>query len=222
MTTGRTNQKTRTRVALLDAAARLLSQGRPPSVPDAAAEALVSPATAYRYFASADALWSEAAYHTGAFGEAWMASVDEQVAAAGDDVSARAEVAIRVVMGRMLAEPAAFRQAARASLDQWFAQQDTPPEGRVPVRAGRRTRHIRTVVAPLREQGNEAAAVKIERALATLIGTEALIALTDVANLNAEEAMATLLDAARWLISGALTEHTADQHRDRSNRKPRP
>lgn len=191
-------------------------------MPAAAAEALVSPATAYRYFASADALWSEAAYHTEAFGEAWLASVDEQIAAAGADVSARAEVAIRVVMGRMLAEPAAYRQAAKAGLEQWFAQQDTPPEDRAPVRAGRRTRHLRNVVEPLREQGHEAAAVRIERALATLIGTDALIALTDAANLNAEEAMATLLDASHWLISGALAELTGDHQRDRSNRKPPP
>jgi AcrR family transcriptional regulator len=50
------NQKTRTRAAVLGAAVELLGQGAAPSVPAAAARALVSPATAYRYFPSAEDL----------------------------------------------------------------------------------------------------------------------------------------------------------------------
>ena len=48
--TGRTKQKARTRAALLDAARALLSEGRTPTVEEAAEAAAISRATAYRYF----------------------------------------------------------------------------------------------------------------------------------------------------------------------------
>ena len=60
--TGRPNQRTRTRKDLLQAAARLMKQGRTPSLEDVAAEALVSRATAYRYFPSVEALLVEASF----------------------------------------------------------------------------------------------------------------------------------------------------------------
>jgi AcrR family transcriptional regulator len=58
---GRPNQKTRTRKDLLQAAARLMKQGRTPTLEEVAEEALVSRATAYRYFPSMEALMVEAA-----------------------------------------------------------------------------------------------------------------------------------------------------------------
>src|SRR4029450_5052117 len=48
--TARANQKRRTRKDLLQAASRLMKQGRKPSIDEIAEEALVSRATAYRYF----------------------------------------------------------------------------------------------------------------------------------------------------------------------------
>ena len=54
------NQRRRTRKDLLQAAARLMKQGRKPNLEDIAAEALVSRATAYRYFPSVEALLVEA------------------------------------------------------------------------------------------------------------------------------------------------------------------
>src|SRR5262245_41236219 len=47
---GRMNQKERTRRAIVAAAAGLVSAGKLPTIPEAAEEALVSTATAYRYF----------------------------------------------------------------------------------------------------------------------------------------------------------------------------
>src|SRR5690606_29203736 len=57
----RANQRLRTRKDLLRAAARLLAAGRTPTLEEVAAEALVSRATAYRYFPGIEALLLEAA-----------------------------------------------------------------------------------------------------------------------------------------------------------------
>src|SRR5918997_4653355 len=54
--TGRTNQKARTRTALLDAARALLAEGVSPTVEQAADRATISRTTAYRYFANQRAL----------------------------------------------------------------------------------------------------------------------------------------------------------------------
>jgi hypothetical protein len=62
---GRPNQRTRTRKDLLQAASRLMKQGRQPSLEDVAEEALVSRATAYRYFSSVEALLVEAPFDVG-------------------------------------------------------------------------------------------------------------------------------------------------------------
>src|SRR5215211_5708090 len=53
---GRTNQKARTRGALLDATRELLAEGVSPTVEQAADRAAVSRTTAYRYFANQRAL----------------------------------------------------------------------------------------------------------------------------------------------------------------------
>jgi len=57
----RPNQKRRTRKDLLLAAARLLQQGKRPSLEEVAEAALVSRATAYRYFPGVEPLLVEAA-----------------------------------------------------------------------------------------------------------------------------------------------------------------
>src|SRR3712207_464264 len=54
--TGRTNQKARTRDALIAAARQLLAEGVTPTVEEAAAEASVGRTTAYRYFPNSRAL----------------------------------------------------------------------------------------------------------------------------------------------------------------------
>src|ERR687894_3223624 len=56
----RGNQRFRTRKDLLAAAARLMKNGRKPSLEEVAEAALVSRATAYRYFPSIEALLVEA------------------------------------------------------------------------------------------------------------------------------------------------------------------
>ena len=47
---------------------------------------------------------------------------------------------------------------------------------------------------------------RLARALGLVVGTEAMIALTDGVGLDVADAKDTMLDAARWILTGALAE----------------
>jgi AcrR family transcriptional regulator len=176
-------------------------------MPDAADRALVSVATAYRYFSSADELWWEASSDAllgATFG------IDERIEAAGSDPLARLDALQRTVGFRMLEDQVPYRRVTKTALEQWFRQADEPSSERVPVREGRRNEHIRKVVAPLNGQLSTEDVDRIAHALGTVFGTEVMIALTDAVGLDVEDAKQTLLDAGRWLLSGALSELRAD------------
>lgn len=203
MTDGRVNQKARTRAAVLDAAIEILREGREPTVPDAARRARVSPATAYRYFTSAEDLQDEASAELLSF----VSSNDEvgpAIEAAGDDVYARLEALVRTLGRRMLTDQAPFRQQAKAGYDRWFAQQ--ADAGPVQVRVGRRNQFIRQVVAPIKDRLSPADHERLLAALAVGFGTEAAISLTDVARLAPEAALEVMVATCRWIMDGALAD----------------
>lgn len=205
MTDGRVNQKARTRAAILGAAVDLLREGHPVSVPAAAERARVSPATAYRYFASAEDLADEAALELLDF----IASIEVVTAAidaAGDDVHDRLEALIRMLGWRMLTEQMPFRQTAKAGLDRWFAQQHDAPENRTPVRMGRRDALTRQVLEPVRRSMKKTDHERLVAALNVGWGTEAMISLVDIDQLEPEEALEIMLVTCRWILDGALAE----------------
>jgi AcrR family transcriptional regulator len=202
---GRTNQKARTRAAILAGALELLRESRPVSVPEAAERARVSVATAYRYFPSAEDLADEASLELLDF----LATGDEvsgAIEAAGDDVHARLEALIRTLGWRMIVDPLPFRQAAKAGLDRWFAQQQDTPEDRVPVREGRRNAFTRQALAPLQDRLSPADFERLVAALGVGWGTEAAISLVDVGELDPDTALATMLTTCRWILDGALAD----------------
>ena len=204
---GRANQKARTRTALLQAAAELVREGKPPSIPDAADRALVSVATAYRYFSSAEDLWWEASEAAIGF-EAVSEEVVQRVDEAGDDPQARLEALIRCLGFTMLDDQVPYRRAAKAALDQWFRQPTTRDSERVPIRQGRRNKQIERTLIPLADQLAKKDVARIAHALGLVIGSEAMISLVDAVGLDVPVAKKTLLDAGRWLLAGALAELT--------------
>jgi AcrR family transcriptional regulator len=210
---GRANQKTRTRAALLQAAGELIREGRPPSMPDAAARALVSVATAYRYFSSAEDLWWEAS--NAAFTEEGATQAEQRVAAAGSDPQARLEALIRSIGFHMLDEQVPYRRISKIALEHWFRQLDSPDNERVPIRQGRRNDQIQKAIAPLRDQLSNKDFDRVAHALGLVVGSEAMISLTDAVGLDVQAAKRTLLDAARWLLGGALAELTDGHKPDR-------
>lgn len=190
-------------MALLAAAAELIDEGAPPSMPDAAERALVSVPTAYRYFSSAEDLWWEA---SAASYQQTLEQSQQHVEAAGSDPQARLEALIRSTGFRMLDDQVPYRRIAKSSLDQWFRQQSLSDGEPVPVRQGRRNDQIRLALAPLAEQLPASAVERLAHALGLLVGAEPMISLIDAVALTVPEAKETLLDAARWMLAGALSE----------------
>lgn len=196
------NQKARTRKALLAAATELIKEGKPPSMPDVAERALVSTATAYRYFPNAQNLWEEASIVL----EELLSWSVEIADAGGDDPVARIEAVVRSLGWRMLEAEMTYRILARASLERWFEQAALPEYQRTPVREGRRMGFNAAAVAPLRGRLSDGAVERVINALALAWGPEAVIALRDACRLDTDAAKQVMLDASRWIIHGALAE----------------
>src|SRR5437868_70534 len=113
----RANQKQRTRAAILEAAAALLREGTPPTVADAAERALVSRATAYRYFPTQGSLLLDVAQV-----EPLIRPVDHLVSAfSTDDVAQRLADLVDTLMIALLSDEAVVRTAVRVYMDTWLA-----------------------------------------------------------------------------------------------------
>ena len=191
--TGRPNQKRRTRKALLQAASRLMKQGRKPGIEEIAEEALVSRATAYRYFPSLDALLIEASLDV---------AIPEAAALFGDEASndpvLRLERVDTAFHDMILANEAPLRMMLAYSLQRRISGEK---DEEVPARQNRRTPLIEAALKPARNQFSPAALERLKKALALIIGTEAMVVFKDVLQLDDADAR----EVKRWAI-GALVE----------------
>ncbi len=174
-------------------------------MPEAAERALVSVATAYRYFSTAEDLWWEASTET-VMRQGVVVEADEQMQAAGDDPQLRLSALTRSIGFGMLDDQVPYRQFAKTALEMWFRQTDVRENERVPTRQGRRNEQIRKAIAPLRATLSQHDFDRVAHALGLVVGAEAMIALTDAVGLDVPAAKNTLLDAGRWLLAGALAE----------------
>jgi AcrR family transcriptional regulator len=217
---GRANQRARTRAALTRAAGDLMREGHAPSMPAAADRALVSVATAYRYFATAEELWEEAAVF--AIDEVVdEAAVERAVEAAGDDVEARLEVVVRQIGWTMLDEELRYRQMAKTSLDRWFAQQRNPDADHRPTRPARRNHWNALAVEPLRGTLSDTELEGLVEALGFAWGTEAVIVVYDVLRLDTESAKQRMLTTCRWILHGALADASGEDARHQRPARPK-
>lgn len=195
---GRANQRRRTRKDLLAAAARLLKQGRKPTIEEVAEEALVSRATAYRYFPSVDALLVEAPLDSEIpdpqelFGDDPSLDPEQRISKAEatlHDVVWRNEDLLRLMLAHSLSEAKGDGGAAS-----------------IPARQDRRTPLIEAALAPARNRLKKASYKKLCAALALVLGTESMIVFRDVLQVD-EKTAATVKDwAARALVRAALKE----------------
>lgn len=190
-TGGRPNQRSRTRKDLLRAAAELMKAGRNPTLEEVAEAAMVSRATAYRYFPGIDALLVEAALDVA------MPTGDELFAGeTSTDPVERLKLADRAVDFMVRENEPALRRMLIHSL-----QRSLEPGATVPVRQNRRTPLIEAALGPAAGELPPAAHDRLVKALALIVGTESRIAFKDVLNLDDEEASALRA----WMIE-ALVE----------------
>lgn len=204
---GRVNQKQRTRQALIDAALALQERGQMPSFVEVAEEARVSRATAYRYFTSIEALLSEAATE-----RALQPTVP--VCQPGDDPVEAAGIAAREFARILLEDEVGLHVMERSFMAVWL---DNAAEAR-PARPGRRMKFITPIVEALAGELPPAARRRLAQSLAMVMGTEALLALRDVAGASVAEAVEAGAWAAQALVKQARAEAEAARARRRAVR----
>ena len=191
----RPNQKRRTRKDLLTAAARLMKQGRKPTLDEIAEEALVSRATAYRYFTGVEPLLVEAALDLAV--PAPEALFDGM---SGDDAVTRLEQVDRALQDVIVANEASMRLMLMQTLQRGIAG---PTDQDIPPRQNRRTPLIEAALAPVRAEFKPAALKTLSRALALVIGTEAMVVCKDVLQIDDAEARKVRRFAIRALVDAA-------------------
>ncbi len=194
---GRPNQKRRTRKALLEAAANLMKQGRKPSLEEVAQEALVSRATTYRYFPSMDALLLEASLDV-----AVPTAVELFRTGAPADPVARLERVDNTLHDMILANETSLRMMLVNSLQRGI--KGDAEDGEMPARQNRRTPLIEAALEPARAQFKPAALKNLSKALAIIIGTEAMVVCKDVLQLDDAEARKVKRWAIRALVDAAM------------------
>lgn len=192
---GRPQQKQRTRKALLQAAAQLTKQGRRPTLEEIAEEALVSRATAYRYFPNVEGLYLEASIDF----EAPKAE-DALRGAPADDVIARLEHVDDALHTMIAANETPLRMMLAQSLER-SARGDT--DAKLPARQNRRTPLLEAALAPANGSIKPAALKKLKHALALVIGPEAMVVFKDVLRLDDAEARRVRRWAIRALVAAA-------------------
>jgi len=184
----RPNQRRRTRKDLLEAANRLMKQGRQPALEDVAAEALVSRATVYRYFPSIEALLLEASIDIEIPGAEELFGNDRS-----SDPVARLEYVDQVLHDMILANEAPLRLMLAQSIERRTKAAD---ESELPARQNRRTPLIEAALEPARDAFDPKALERLKNALALIVGPEAMVVCKDVLQLDDAEAR----EVKRWII----------------------
>jgi AcrR family transcriptional regulator len=194
--TGRTNQKTRTRAALIEAARELLSTGRTPSVEETATAAGISRATAYRYFGNQRALLGAAHPEI------------ESKTLLGEDAPAEPEARLERAIAELIRLTLNTEPQLRAMLR--LSLETGSPEDLL-LRQGRAIPWIEEALAPARERLGEFAFRRLVLAIRSACGIEPLVWLTDVARLSREEAADLMRWSALALFRAALAETELDR-----------
>ena len=188
----RSNQKERTRRAIVDAAARLIDGGAGnPTIDEVAAEALVSRATVYRYFESTDdLLWQ-------VYSDRHVPDAGSSMAAAGDDLTQRVLTAEANVNDYLFAHQDGTRAFERVTLERRLQGRGTAQD-----RPGRRFDQIDAALAPLRGRLDPDLVQLVRHALSLAIGSQAMVALVDTGHLDTDRAR----DVTRFVCEAIVHE----------------
>jgi AcrR family transcriptional regulator len=187
----RVNQKERTRRAIVTATRELIRTGGEVTMPAVAKSALVSEATAYRYFPDLASLLREALAGLWPSPEAALAPV-----AGSDDPVERVACATQALLRHVLTYQSGVRAMIAATI--------TRP-GEAAARPGHRFGLIDHALRPL--AADTAVLAQLKRDLAVVISAEALFTLTDLCGLSPEDAIASAVHTARTLTQAVTGEN---------------
>lgn len=205
LTSGRVNQKRRTRDALLAAARDILDEGKIPSIADAADGALIGRTTAYRYFTSQDQLILEASL--GEVVEDIDKATREDVTKSGDP-GERVDRILEAVHGRITTHEAAFRAIIRMSLEK-EARLGTGQHEEIRLLGGRRMTWMRHALEPAADKLSASEFDDLVAAVAMLAGAEAFISLKDGCQVeDAEDRSRIIRWAVQLIVAAALAKDT--------------
>jgi AcrR family transcriptional regulator len=187
---GRVNQKTRTRLAIIEASRALIRSGGPVSIPEVARAALVSEATIYRYFPDLASLMNAALVGL------WPSPADAlaPIAQAVDPVE-RIAFATEVFLRHVLAYQGSVRAMIAATI--------TQPGGPT-TRPGFRFAWIDEALAPAGALLDAEALTRLKLDLAVVVSAEALFVLTDLCGLSPDEAISSAARLAASITATAL------------------
>ena len=206
---GRANQKRRTRQALIDAAFALRDEGHNPTFAEVAERALVSRATAYRYFSSVEALISETAADRG------MKPL-EHFWQPGDDPVEGIGRAANEVNKLLIDDEVGLHVMERSFMTVWLES----GSHETPLRPGRRMGYIEPIVDSLKDVLTPPARRQLRQALSMVMGTEAVIAVRDISRASLDEALDAAAWAARSLVRQALAEAEQARRKRRAASTP--
>ncbi|HET7012499.1 MAG TPA: hypothetical protein VFI65_01220 [Streptosporangiaceae bacterium] len=184
------NQKARTRAAIMQAVHELARSGAEITMPSVAKAALVSEATAYRYFPDLVTLLLEADRGTWPDPAQALAPVADS-----EDPVERIGFAARLLLDGVLANESAVRAMIAGSI--------TRPE-LAARRPGHRFGLIDAALAPAAERLNSAVVAQLRRDLAVVVSAEALFTLTDLCELSRPDAVESAVHTARALTEAAF------------------
>ena len=202
---GRVNQKARTRAAILQAVQDLTQAGAEITMPAVARTALVSEATAYRYFPDLPSLLMEA--DTGAWPDPAEALAP---VAHSDDPVERVGYAAEFLLTGILARQSAVRAMIAASV--------TRPD-LAASRPGHRFALIDHALAPL-AGADPGILAQLKQGLAVVMSAEALFVLTDLCGLSPQDAVASAVRTARSLTAAARADCSSRPLRSGSRLRP--
>jgi AcrR family transcriptional regulator len=205
---GRASQKRRTRSALISAARALIAEGEAPTVEAAAAAALISRTTAYRYFSSQRALLLAA--HPEIETRSLLPANPPQ------DPESRLDLVLREFHRMILQTEPQQRTVLRLSLE------PGAPRGQHPLRQGRAIGWIGEALSPLQTWLSERDLTRLIVAIRSATGIEALVWLVDVAGLSRDEAVALMRDSAQALLSSVIADSVRGKESAGRGRRARP
>lgn len=194
MNKGRVRQKLRTRKALIEAAWELLRQGQQPTVDEVAEKAMVSRATAYRYFPNRERLLIEAVLN--------RESPSPEKVLTGLPANAPDELVGRIqqyLYTQVMKNETLHRSLLRACQEEWIENKN-----RFVLRGDERLELLEEALSSVGSRLEKDEFENLLYALATMVGLESYIVLRDVCQVSQKRGSEIMNWAVRKLIDATV------------------